>query len=48
VHWAMRNRDLKEFCARVPAPAFGLALGLLIVAIVLSPGDSHAFIYFQF
>jgi len=48
VHWAMRDRDLKEFCLAVPAPAFGLALGLLIAAIVLAPGDSHAFIYFQF
>jgi len=44
----MRDRDLKEFCLAVPAPAIGLALGLLIATIVLSPGDSHAFIYFQF
>jgi len=48
VHWGMRDHDLKEFGSRIPAPALGLALGLLIAAIVLSPGDSHAFIYFQF
>ena len=48
VQWSMRDNDLREFCSRIPAAAIGLALGLLIAAIVLSPGDSHAFIYFQF
>jgi hypothetical protein len=26
----------------------GIALGLMLAMIVLSPGDNHAFIYFQF
>jgi len=47
-HWLMRERDLKTLAVRVPAPALGIALGLLLAAIVLSPGDNHAFIYFQF
>jgi len=48
VHWLMRERDLKALIARAPAPLLGVALGLLLAAIVLSPGDNHAFIYFQF
>ena len=47
-HWCMRERDLRAWCARVPAPVLGLTLGVLLAAIVLSPGDNHAFIYFQF
>ena len=48
VHWLMRGRDLKTSIQQVPAPLLGVALGLLLAAIVLSPGDNHAFIYFQF
>jgi D-alanyl-lipoteichoic acid acyltransferase DltB (MBOAT superfamily) len=48
VQWFMRERDIKEIGRRIPAPALGFALGMLLAAIVLSPGDSHAFIYFQF
>ena len=48
VHWIMRERDLKEVCTRVPAPLLGVVLGILLALIVLSPGDNHAFIYFQF
>jgi len=47
-HWLMRERDLRALPARVPAPLLGAALGLLLAAIVLAPGDTHAFIYFQF
>ncbi len=48
VHWIMRERDIRRLPALMPAPLLGLALGLLLAAIVLSPGDNHAFIYFQF
>ena len=48
MHWLMRERDVRTLPARVPAPLLGFALGLLLAAIVLSPGDNHAFIYFQF
>jgi D-alanyl-lipoteichoic acid acyltransferase DltB (MBOAT superfamily) len=47
-HWAMRNRDLRQIAQRLPAPLLGLALAILLALIVLSPGDNHAFIYFQF
>ena len=48
IQWLFRATDIKEFCARVPTPVLGLALGVLLALIVLSPGDNHAFIYFQF
>jgi D-alanyl-lipoteichoic acid acyltransferase DltB (MBOAT superfamily) len=47
-HWVMRDRDLMTWQQRVPAPVIGIALGLMLAMIVLSPGDNHAFIYFQF
>ncbi|MBO9663682.1 MBOAT family protein [Dokdonella sp.] len=43
-----RNIDLDEVVARMPALLLGLLLAAMLVLIVLSPGDSHAFIYFQF
>ncbi|HEY7885785.1 MAG TPA: MBOAT family O-acyltransferase, partial [Cellvibrionaceae bacterium] len=42
------NRSLPEVLAKIPAPLLGLLLGLLAAMIMLSPGESHAFIYFQF
>lgn len=48
VHWAMRDSTVETLMARTPAPLLASALGLMAAAIVLSPGTSHAFIYFQF
>ena len=48
VHWAMRSTTVEDLMARTPTPLLALALGLMASAIVLSPGTSHAFIYFQF
>jgi D-alanyl-lipoteichoic acid acyltransferase DltB (MBOAT superfamily) len=48
VHWLMRDRDLIADTQRIPRPLLGAALGLLLALVVLSPGDNHAFIYFQF
>ncbi|MCE7950618.1 MAG: MBOAT family protein [Xanthomonadales bacterium PRO7] len=48
VHWLMRERDLKSVSERIPAPLLGALLGAMLALIVLSPGDNHAFIYFQF
>lgn len=48
VHWLMRERNLRQICVKLPAPLLGLVLGVLLAMIVLSPGDNHAFIYFQF
>ncbi len=48
VHWLMRERDLIVDTQRIPRPLLGAVLGILLALIVLSPGDNHAFIYFQF
>ena len=48
VHWLMRERSLVADARRVPRPLLGVALGILLALIILSPGDNHAFIYFQF
>jgi D-alanyl-lipoteichoic acid acyltransferase DltB (MBOAT superfamily) len=48
VHWVMRERDLIVDTQRIPRPLLGAVLGILLALIVLSPGDNHAFIYFQF
>ncbi|MDO3385255.1 MBOAT family protein [Gilvimarinus sp. SDUM040013] len=46
--WLMRDRTMVDVIAKTPAPVTGITMGLLIALIVLSPGESHAFIYFQF
>ncbi|MHB8448280.1 MAG: MBOAT family O-acyltransferase [Rudaea sp.] len=48
VHWLMRERDLKTVALRMPAALLGALLGAMLALIALSPGDNHAFIYFQF
>ena len=46
--WLMRAHSSEAFVQRLPAPVLGLLLGLLASLILLSPGNSNAFIYFQF
>ena len=48
VHAMFRNSGPIPWFSRLPAPLLGLLLGLMLAMIVLSPGDNHAFIYFQF
>lgn len=48
VHWYMRDRTLHGFAARVPAPAVGLAWGVMLFLVTITQGGSSAFIYFQF
>lgn len=43
-----RNANLEELINKVPLPLLGVLLGLLSALIIISPGDSNAFIYFQF
>jgi alginate O-acetyltransferase complex protein AlgI len=45
---AMRERELMSDIERVTRPLLGLLLGILLALVVMSPGDNHAFIYFQF
>ncbi len=48
VHAIFRNSGPIAWFSRLSAPLLGLLLGLMLAMIVLSPGDNHAFIYFQF
>ena len=43
-----RNRPLNELLRALPWPLLGLALGSMLLLITLSPGQTNAFIYFQF
>jgi D-alanyl-lipoteichoic acid acyltransferase DltB (MBOAT superfamily) len=43
-----RNHDARALLARAPKPLLAIALAAMLILIVLSPGDNHAFIYFQF
>jgi alginate O-acetyltransferase complex protein AlgI len=47
-HWHMRHRELHAEISRWPAPAVGLAWGLMLFALAITQGGSDAFIYFQF
>lgn len=48
VQYAVRGRTVDELFERLPAPALGATLAMLLAGVVLSPGETHAFIYFQF
>ncbi len=48
VHWRMRNTTLEAVAERVPVWARSALLAAMVSAIITIPGDSHAFIYFQF
>src|SRR5699024_9952419 len=47
-HAAMRRVEIERVHARLPWPVRGMMVGLLLAAVLMSPGDSRAFIYFQF
>ncbi len=47
-HWLLRDSSLEELAARVPPWTRMLALGVMLILLVLVPGDNRAFIYFQF
>lgn len=47
-HWFLRDRTLPRVVRRAPWPVTALALGGMLAAIVLTPGQDQAFIYFQF
>lgn len=48
MHWITRRSDLRRWLRARGAVALGLLWAMMLVAIVLSPGVSRAFIYFQF
>ncbi|MCA1779147.1 MAG: MBOAT family protein [Xanthomonadaceae bacterium] len=47
-HALLRKRLLSELYPRIPYMLRGLIVGVLLAAVLLSPGDDRAFIYFQF
>jgi alginate O-acetyltransferase complex protein AlgI len=48
LHCFMRNRTTESMWSRMPWPVRSALLAAMIVAVFLVPGDSRAFIYFQF
>ncbi len=48
VHWLFRERDIKQLFTRMHPLLLGLLLAIMLSMVVLSPGENHAFIYFQF
>jgi len=48
VHWWMRNRPIEEMVARRPFWLVGLVWGSMLTLIIITQGESNAFIYFQF
>jgi alginate O-acetyltransferase complex protein AlgI len=47
-HWLLRNTTLEHAVARLPWWVRALGLAILLVSLILAPGDDRAFIYFQF
>ena len=47
-HWVMRDSSLEEMANRVPWPLRSLLIFIMLLSIILLPGDNRAFIYFQF
>lgn len=47
-HWLLKDSSLEQLAERTPPWARVLALGLMVILLVLVPGDDRAFIYFQF
>jgi D-alanyl-lipoteichoic acid acyltransferase DltB (MBOAT superfamily) len=48
VQHVVRSRSVDELFEKLPAAVLGAVLAMLVAGIVLSPGETHAFIYFQF
>lgn len=48
IHWLMRDKHLHEVANKLPSWLFGLLWGLALWLIIISQGQSDAFIYFQF
>ena len=48
VHWLMRERSFEETARSLPWPVTGMLLAIMLVAMLLSPGEERAFIYFEF
>lgn len=47
-HWFMRDLDLRKALASVPWWLRSAAIAVILLSLILAPGDERAFIYFQF
>ncbi|HEV3409239.1 MAG TPA: MBOAT family O-acyltransferase, partial [Chthoniobacterales bacterium] len=47
-HWMLRDSSIEAAAARVPRPVMTCAWAFMACAILLTQGNSNAFIYFQF
>lgn len=47
-HWLMRNSSLEALAARLHWSIFALIIAAMLISIILNPGGSRAFVYFQF
>src|SRR4029078_10271203 len=48
VHWSLRDTNIETAVMRAPALTVTAVLGFMACAIILTQGNSNAFIYFQF
>jgi alginate O-acetyltransferase complex protein AlgI len=48
VHWLMRERELEDVVERLPWWITGLAIAVMLFAVIVAQGSGEAFIYFQF
>jgi len=48
LHWSLRDSNIETAVMRLPRWIVAGALVLLACAIILTQGNSNAFIYFQF
>ena len=48
VHARWREREARDWLAQLPTLPLALLLSVMLILVVLSPGDGQAFIYFQF
>jgi alginate O-acetyltransferase complex protein AlgI len=47
-HWLMRNSSLEEVAAKLPWWVTYCVLLIMILSIILIPGENQAYVYFQF
>lgn len=47
-HWLMRDSSLEELAGKMHWSIFSFIIALMLIVIILNPGGSRAFVYFQF
>lgn len=47
-HWLMRDSSLEKLAAKLHWSAIALIIAVMLIIILLNPGGSRAFVYFQF